>query len=64
MAFKSKEKPNKTEKTVDSLQSQQLDINSKVFKTYSLKVTKLDFNRQKKPSTTESSRLQKRIAGG
>ena len=50
IGFQSKENPNKTEKTVDSLQSQQLDINSKVFKTSSLKVTKLDFNSQKKRS--------------
>ena len=59
LAFKSKEKPNKTEKTVDSLQSRELDINSKVFKTSSVKVTQLDFIRQKKPSITENSRLQK-----
>ena len=59
MDFKRKEKPNKTEKTVNSLQSQQLVINSKVFKTSSLKVTKLDFNSQKKPSITENGRLQK-----
>ena len=46
IGFQSKEKPNKTEKTIDSLQSQQLDINSKV--------TKLEFNSQKKPSITEN----------
>ena len=50
IGFQSKEKPNKTEKTVDSLKSQELDINGKVFKTSSLKVTKLDFNKQKKSS--------------
>ena len=45
LAFKSKENPNR--ETVDFLQSQHLDINSKVFKTSSLKVKETALQQEK-----------------